>query len=104
LLLFGPDLTMFCGCWHADPVLVRLMLMVLHVNSQETHLHWFCASNMNLDTEFELIGILIGEQQGLYFSCSHCCGSLNLSTFSCSTLSSLMFTWRGEVVCQQHPQ
>jgi hypothetical protein len=30
--------------------------------SDETHLHWFHASTMELDTEFELIGILVGEQ------------------------------------------
>lgn len=29
--------------------------------SDETRLHWFHASSMDLDTEFELIGILIGE-------------------------------------------
>lgn len=33
---------------------------VLHFCSDETHLHWFHASSMDLDTEFELIGILIG--------------------------------------------
>jgi len=31
--------------------------------SDETRLHWFHASSMDLDTEFELIGILIGELQ-----------------------------------------
>jgi hypothetical protein len=29
-------------------------------HSEETHLHWFHASSMDLDTEYELIGILIG--------------------------------------------
>ncbi|WIA41938.1 hypothetical protein OEZ86_009249 [Tetradesmus obliquus] len=32
----------------------------MFVYSEETHLHWFHASSMDLDTEFELIGILIG--------------------------------------------
>lgn len=32
----------------------------VHIYSDETHLHWFHASSIDLDTEFELIGILIG--------------------------------------------
>eukprot|EP00882_Tetradesmus_deserticola_P023656 GHRQ01025760.1.p1 GENE.GHRQ01025760.1~~GHRQ01025760.1.p1 ORF type:complete len:434 (+),score=180.85 GHRQ01025760.1:112-1413(+) len=32
----------------------------MFVHSDETHLHWFHASSMDLDTEYELIGILIG--------------------------------------------
>jgi hypothetical protein len=38
-----------------------LLLPAVPAVSDETRLHWFHASNMELDTEFELIGILVGE-------------------------------------------
>lgn len=41
------------------------MLLLVLSCSDETHLHWFHASTMELDTEFELIGILIGEAPAL---------------------------------------
>eukprot|EP00879_Flechtneria_rotunda_P008144 GHRR01008529.1.p1 GENE.GHRR01008529.1~~GHRR01008529.1.p1 ORF type:complete len:494 (+),score=174.37 GHRR01008529.1:547-2028(+) len=46
----------------------------MFVYSDETRLHWFHASNINLDTEFELIGILIGGCEG----CHYCQSTLPL--------------------------
>jgi hypothetical protein len=42
--------------------ITAFLVCVVFLRSDETHLHWFHASSMELDTEFELIGILIGEQ------------------------------------------
>jgi hypothetical protein len=47
------------------PLLLLLLLLLHNCCSEETRLHWFHASSMELDTEFELIGILIGVTQGL---------------------------------------
>jgi hypothetical protein len=42
--------------------LSKLFMPAAAACSEETHLHWFHASSMDLDTEYELIGILIGAQ------------------------------------------
>jgi hypothetical protein len=67
LMLPHQERQMFAACMpcsHAQvlTVMFAALLLLWCRCSDETHLHWFHASTMELDTEFELIGILVGER------------------------------------------